>query len=40
MVVYIYNAITPLPEAERLQVQNQPGLHSEFKASLEYIVGP
>jgi hypothetical protein len=37
MLVHIYNTST---EAGGLQVQGQPGLHSEFKARLAYIVRP
>jgi hypothetical protein len=40
MLVHICNPSTREAEARGRGVENQPGLHSEFKASLGYIVGP
>jgi hypothetical protein len=36
MVMHIYNPSTRKTEAGESQIQNQPGLHSKFEASLGY----
>jgi hypothetical protein len=40
MVICTYTPHTWEVEAGRSQVQDQPGLHSEFQANLSYIANP
>jgi hypothetical protein len=40
MVLHTFNTSTQKVEAGGSKVQDQPGLHSKFKASLSYTVKP